>query len=124
MLAALSEAFSTGDLALLMEQFSSSPTATYAGSETGEIATGQEALTQLFSGLLTRPERYRFEFDDVRAQEVGPVVWLVADGRGHEQTPEGPGDSFPYRITGVLVREQGAWRWAMLCGAEPIHPLS
>jgi hypothetical protein len=128
-LASLSTAFHVGDLDALIELFSSHPATTYAGSEMGEIATGTQQLVELFSGLLARPQRYRFEFDDVRAHPLGSTVWLLADGHGYESdlsgrraTPHGAEERFPYRISGLLAVESGRWRWILLSGGEPTAP--
>jgi SnoaL-like protein len=128
-LASLSTALHAGDLDALLELFSSHPATTYAGSELGEIATGRQQLIDLFAGLLARPRRYRFEFDDVRAHPLGSTVWLLADGHGYESdrscqqaSPLGGEERFPYRLSGLLAIESGRWRWILLSGGEPTAP--
>jgi hypothetical protein len=121
-LATLSAAFHAQDRDRLVEQFSPEPGATYAGSEVGEIATGRQQLVELFSHLFARPERYRFEFHDIRAASSGSTLWILADGHGHESVAHGEDETFPYRVSGLLVQEFGAWRWVLLSGAEPTPP--
>jgi|tagenome__1003787_1003787.scaffolds.fasta_scaffold20171992_2 hypothetical protein len=122
-LAALSAAFYAQDGDALLAQFTAAPSATYAGSEAGEVATGHRELRLLFSELFARPERYRFAFDDVRAHASGNGIWLLADGHGYETTSDGEETRFPYRITGVLIFEVDGWRWVLLSGAEPTQVL-
>jgi hypothetical protein len=117
----MSEAFFAQDRAALLESFSAHPSATYAGSEAGETAAGPEALHRLFTEVLARPDRYSFTFSEVRAHAVTDAVWVLADGTGVETSPAGVAEPFPYRVSGVLVREAGAWRWALLTGSEPTH---
>jgi hypothetical protein len=118
-LASLSAAFYARDLDGLTEQFSSDPACTYAGSEAGEIASGRKQLVELLSGLLRRPECYRFEFDDVRAQASAGTIWVLADGHGYECAEDGGEEQFPYRLVGVLGTESAGWRWLVLSGSEP-----
>jgi hypothetical protein len=118
-LTALSAAFHTQDIDALLAQFTAAPSATYAGSEAGEVATGHGELRLLFAELFARPERYRFTFDDVRAHANDVGVWLLADGHGYETTSDGEETRFPYRISAVLIFEVDGWRWALLSGAEP-----
>ena len=118
-LADLSAAFHTRDVERLLDSFSSSPNATYAGSEAGERATGMIELSRLFTRLLSREAAYTFHFPDLLHSKEFDLVWLLADGQGFEHRPGLPPDPFDYRITGVLRRERDRWRWLLLAGSEP-----
>lgn len=115
----LSEAFRLRRVDDLLAQFSAGPTATYAGSEAGETATGVPALRRLFTDVFGREEAYSFRLPQVMHDDVGGRAWLLAEGAVLEHRRGQATQSFPYRITGVLVREAGAWRWALLTGSEP-----
>jgi ketosteroid isomerase-like protein len=115
----LSSAFRNRDLEALLEQFSSSNRATYAGSETGETATGPVALRRLFRRILARPASYSFDLPEISYAQLSRAVWVLADGSATEHHPEGPQADFPYRITGVLELEHDGWRWALVSGCEP-----
>ena len=65
-----------------MRLFSTSATVTYAGSESGEKATGPTELRRLFSDLLGRAVAYSFEFRDITFSEQNELVWMLADGDG------------------------------------------
>lgn len=115
----LSTAFETRDLPALTDLFSATHTVTYAGSESGERATGPREVRRLLSGLLSRPVAYAFEFGDLTFDERQGTVWLLAEGRGTQIGDDGTTETFPYRLTGVLAHEQAQWRWLMLVGSEP-----
>ena len=118
----LSRAFERNDLEGLLEQFSHEGTATYAGSEKEEIATGAPALRALLGAVLARPERYRFDFPEPLARALGSLIWVLADGTGHEIDGSGAAEAFPYRVSGLLVKEPDGWHWALLSGSEPTGP--
>jgi hypothetical protein len=119
LLGSLSRAFQTKDVEGLLRLFSATATVTYAGSESGEKATGPAELRRLLSDLLSRPMAYSFEFGDVIFGERDGLVWLLADGDGTETGDDGATATFPYRLTGVLTNEEAQWRWLVLVGSEP-----
>ena len=119
-LSELSTAFRSRDVDSLMRQFSTSPTVTYAGSEPGEMATGQNGLRSLLTDLLGRPVAYSFEFPDVTFSEHNGLVWMIADGDCIETGIDGAPATFAYRLTGVLASEEAQWRWLVLVGSEPL----
>jgi ketosteroid isomerase-like protein len=118
-LRALSTAFQTKDTEGLLRLFSTTATVTYAGSESGEKATGPTELRRLLSDLLARPMAYSFEFRDITFSEQNELVWLLADGDGTQTSDDGATQTFAYRLTGILANESGQWRWLMLTGSEP-----
>jgi ketosteroid isomerase-like protein len=118
-LRALSTAFQTKDIEGLLRLFSTTATVTYAGSESGERATGRIELRRLLSDLLGRPVAYSFEFRDITFSEQNELVWLLADGVGTQTGGDGATETFAYRLTGVLANEGAQWRWLLLVGSEP-----
>lgn len=118
-LTALSRAFARRDLEAMLALFSRRPDTTYAGSESGEVATGAERLRALFSALLGREEAYSFEFQASLQVPVGDAVGVLAEGLGKATGPDGSVEVFAYRLTGILVPEEGNWTWLLLNGSEP-----
>jgi len=118
-LRALSTAFQARDTEGLLRLFSSTATVTYAGSESGEKATGPTELRSLLTDVLARPTAYSFDLRDITYAEHSEVVWLLADGEGTETGADGATETFPYRLTGVLANENAQWRWLLLAGSEP-----
>lgn len=119
LLHAFSTAFRTRDLEGLLRLFSATAAVTYAGSESGEKATGQVQLRELLSELLGRPVAYSFDLRDITFGEHGETVWVLANGEGTQTAGDGADESFAYRLTGVLAEENGQWRWLVLAGSEP-----
>jgi len=119
LLGALSTAFQTKDEEALLRLFSTTAAVTYAGSESGEKATGPTEVRRLLSDLLGRPMAYSFDFHDLTFSEHSGLVWLLADGVGTETGEDGATGTFAYRLTGVLANEEAQWRWLMLAGSEP-----
>ena len=117
-LRALSAAFQTKDAEGLLRLFSTTATVTYAGSESGEKATGPSELRRVLSDLLGRPMAYSFEFRDITFSEQNELVWLLADGDGTQTGDDGVTKTFTYRLTGVLANEGAQWRWLLLAGSE------
>lgn len=122
LLSDLSAAFATRDPERLLGLFSATADVTYAGSERGERATGPTELRRMLSDLLARPQTYTFDFPAVTFSEHSGLVWLLADGDCTETSADGVTDTFAYRLTGVLARETGRWRWLVLVGSEPTEP--
>lgn len=118
-LRALSTAFQARDPEGLLRLFSSTATVTYAGSEAGEKATGPAGVRRVLTDLLARPMAYSFDLPDIIFGERAELVWLLADGEGTQTGDDGATASFPYRLTGVLSREEDGWRWLLLAGSEP-----
>ena len=115
----MSEGFERKDLPGLLADFSDEGSVTYAGSETGELATGKPALETLLTTLLARDVHYSFTFADIRADTVGDTIWVVAEGTGRESAMDGSAEDFPYRVCGLLVSEHQGYRWLVLNGGEP-----
>lgn len=122
LLGSLSRAFQAQDVEGLLRLFSATAPVTYQGSESGEKATGPAELRRLLSDLLGRPKAYSFEFGNVIFGERDGLVWLLAEGDGTETGDDGATATFPYRLTGVLTKEEAQWRWLVLVGSEPSAP--
>jgi len=88
------------------------------GSEPGEIAAGQAQLQSFFERLFERPMRFSWEWDNIRASASGELCWFFAEGVV-VVTTEGGQDRTPYRLSGVLLRIAGEWRWQQFHGSEP-----
>ena len=88
------------------------------GSELGEIARGRDAIGQLMASFHALPSRYTWAWDTIDTRVEGETAWFFTEGfsvaeLGGEQTRR------PYRLAGVLERENGQWRWQLFSGSEP-----
>jgi ketosteroid isomerase-like protein len=88
------------------------------GSEAGEIARGRDAIRTLIANFHALPDRYIWDWHTLDIAAAGNVGWVFAEGEVVRSGVEGR-QSRPYRLSGVLEREDGRWRWRLFHGAEP-----
>jgi uncharacterized protein YcbX len=103
----------------LLSEFAEEADVRLVGSEVSEAATGPaevEALVRRFFGL---PVQIRWEWQRRDVSFVGDVAWLFAQGEAI-LSGDGIEQRVPYRMTGVLERRGGTWRWRHFHGSEPI----
>ena len=103
----------------LLRLFSTTSTVTYAGSESGEKATGPTEFRRLLSDLLGCPMAFSFEFRDITFSDQNELVWLLADADGTQTGDDGATETFANRLAGVLANDGAQWRWLLLAGSEP-----
>jgi len=88
------------------------------GSEEGETAETPAELQALFKSLFGRPYRLAWRWDRRRVTCQENVAWIVAEGRIEMIHPDRV-EHLPYRMTGVLQKIGGQWRWRLFSGSEP-----
>ena len=86
------------------------------GSEISEAFVGPEALRAFLTKILRRSAGPRIRLLDRRMTRHGDVAWFTADA---EVTVGGVRIS-PYRLTGVLEKQDGRWLWRLFNGSEPL----
>jgi ketosteroid isomerase-like protein len=100
-------------------RFCDAPDVAMWGSEEGERADGPVAIRRLFDEIVAFRGTLRFEWRDRLVHVEGDVAWVNAAGRLVVE-PEGEtARTGPYRVTAVLVRRSGDWRWHTHNGSEP-----
>ena len=90
------------------------------GSSPDEVAVGKAAIGELFAsltGAVSAPFAFRWDFRHVRVE--GEVAWVNAVGEWVDDS-SGERETGPYRVTAVLLRRDGAWRWHTFTGSEPL----
>jgi hypothetical protein len=121
--------FLEADPDAVLAEFAESGDVLYAGSEPGEVAVGRPALRALLDDLLSRSERYSWRAGEVHEVVGEDTVHVVAEAELTVHVPDGlagwrPDERLPYRVSGVLQREDGAgpvpWRWRLCQGSEPV----
>lgn len=90
------------------------------GSEAGEIAIGRDELDPFFAKLFALPVTLSWAWKETRVWSLGDIAWVYADGE-IVQTADGKEIRAPYRLTGVLGRSGGAWKWREFHGSEPMN---
>jgi ketosteroid isomerase-like protein len=80
------------------------------GSELTERGDGRAQVRALGEAIAAHPGQIRFTWDEKHVHEDGDVAWINAAGSVNGS---------PYRMTAVLVRRAGEWRWHTFSGSEP-----
>ena len=90
------------------------------GSAPGEVWIGPAAVRDCLAGLTSRPTTHGWRWADRRVSVADDVAWVFADAPWQTVQPDGAVSERPYRVTGVLVRSEGGWRWRQYHGSEPL----
>ena len=100
------------------QTFDCTGSALLVGSEPGEMARGRPAIAAFFEALYALPVTIGWDWSSLDAAAEGDVVWFFAEG--HAVLDRGDRvDRLPYRLSGVLVRRDGALLWQQFHGSEP-----
>jgi ketosteroid isomerase-like protein len=91
---------------------------TFWGSEQDEAAVGPDAVRAFTSAVVAALDDVAVAWDEERVHVEGDVAWFNAAGRFRARSAAG-GEDIPYRLTAVLVRRDGVWRWHTFHGSEP-----
>jgi ketosteroid isomerase-like protein len=105
------------DLAI-MDEFVDDVDVLLVGSEDGEIARGRAAIEALMRGLFDLPMRLTWDWRRRTVSHIGDIAWVFADCEVVLTFADGEKRK-PYRMTGVLQRLAGRWRWRQFHGSEP-----
>lgn len=62
---------------------------------------------------------FAFEWDSVGWERLGEIALICGIGRVRSSGLLERFDGTQYRLTGVLVRSDGRWRWKVYYGSEP-----
>ena len=92
----------------------------FIGSGEGEEAVGRDAIGPMFSALAPHLEglEFSFAYEALDVHVLGDVAVIYASGPATLVTTR-RNTTFRYRLTGVLVREDGRWLWRVHHGSEP-----
>jgi ketosteroid isomerase-like protein len=96
------------------------PDVSILGSASGEVFIGPDAVRTCLAALTSRQTAHGWRWVDRQVSVVGDVAWVTAEAPWQTVHPDGTVTERPYRVTGVLVRVDGAWRWCQYHGSEPL----
>ena len=93
----------------------------FIGSGEGEQAVGQEAVVRMAIDLAPRSAETDFTVRDstMDVRMYGDVAVVTAFGTAELRSPRGARTG-PYRLTGTLLKQDGAWKWSIHHGSEPL----
>lgn len=100
----------------LVEAFSAD--ALLVGSSTGEIAPGRDAIRSLLTRAYAKPHVVSWEWAAPRVWQVGTLIWFFVEATV-VVTEAAKTDRLPYRVAGVLEKQDGRWIWRQYMGSEP-----
>jgi ketosteroid isomerase-like protein len=115
----LSTAFAARDVGAALACFVTDDDIGYIGSESAESAAGRAAVEALFKRLFARDEAYSWQVTKALVREYGDCAYLFAEADGLVHTDAGSTLPFAYRISGVLEKPGGPWKWRHCHGCEP-----
>lgn len=94
----------------------------FVGSGEGEQAVGHEAIIGMARTLAAQAADVEFTVTDstLDVEVYGDVAVIASFGTANLRSPRG-NRSGAYRLTGILVREEGLWKWRIHHGSEPLR---
>jgi ketosteroid isomerase-like protein len=102
------------DAAAVHALWATDPDTVMWGSDEDERAHGPEEVKALLEAVVASPSELGFEWEEREQHVEGDVCWINARGTLYVN-----GEATPYRVTAVLVRRDGVWRWHTHSGSEP-----
>lgn len=102
----------------LLAEFTACADMLLIGSEAEEIVEGRPGFEGFVHSLFALPVTLGWEWSRVRVAREQDLAWVFARGELVIRDVEGERRK-PYRMTGVLQRRDGRWRWRMFHGSEP-----
>jgi ketosteroid isomerase-like protein len=90
-----------------------------SGSDLPELAIGYEPIAELHRGVANSRYTLTFNWERRTVHSEGDVAWVNASGSLLVESEDREPTTMPYRITAVLVRRNGTWRWHTFNGSEP-----
>jgi uncharacterized protein (TIGR02246 family) len=97
------------------------PDVVFVGSGAGEEAAGRGALLDVVRRLASVAQSATFEIDWLALRSNVSNDIALVDGHGVVRATGSLAhlDGTRYRMTGVLTRVAGSWRWRVYHGSEP-----
>ena len=104
----------------ILEEFSPSDDVLLVGSDSGEIAKGSRELEAFFTRIFSRETTFSWEWERLDIAQAGETAWFFAEGEvilnsNYERRKN------PYRVSGVLQRQDNRWLWKQYHGSEPVR---
>ncbi len=117
-LTALDAAFEQGDLEAILDLCTGD--VVFIGSGEGEEAVGRDGVAAMLKRIAPKAEATEFDlaWESVGVEVFGNVALVVAWGSA-SLVNERRTATTRYRLTGMLVREEGRWLWRVHHGSEP-----
>ena len=116
--AVFTAALESRDADAFMDAFVDDDSIRWWGSTSAEQLTGRERLRDHAERITQLDGTLGFTWTERTVNVEGDVAWVAGLG-AYDAFVEGQHLSGEYRITAVLVRRDGAWKWHTYHGSEP-----
>lgn len=114
----LAVALAEADWRSVVDLFSDSDEVIMVGSEAAETAVGRSELTRLWRRVLSRGQKYQWNWSLLRTVQRGHLAWVYASATVSVESSSGV-QEMEYRATLVVERQGADWKILMYHGAEP-----
>lgn len=94
------------------------PDAIIYGSEADDIYIGHAEIVRPFEAAMGKSNTVRHAWDRLDIRSNGDMGWFSASGPAMIGR-DGVESPLPVRVSGVLIRRDGDWRWTFLHVSEP-----
>ncbi|MEO6634169.1 MAG: SgcJ/EcaC family oxidoreductase [Devosia sp.] len=88
------------------------------GSDSDEVAFGIERIRAYYRYVMKRPYAVQLTWDRLEISTEGDLAWFQAEGAA-DAMGRGQTKRTRYRLSGLLARRDGVWRWRLFHGSEP-----
>ena len=116
---ALDEALDRHDPEAAAALFTDAPGVTFWGSAISEEALSCADIRGLLASAKGSSGTFTLTYHDRRVSIHDDVAWVNASGRATWERPGLETVRMPYRLTAILVKDGGVWRWHTHHGSSP-----
>jgi ketosteroid isomerase-like protein len=88
------------------------------GSDSGEIFKGEQQIRKWLTGLFAN-NSFEWDMKDVHIDHFENTAWVFVDGSMIVTSHNGGKNKFPYRFTGILIKQNNKWKWRLFNGSVP-----
>ncbi|CAB4689228.1 MAG: hypothetical protein F2667_01610 [Actinobacteria bacterium] len=113
----LDDAFRDRDVDAAVACFS--PEGAFYGDDLVEHAHGADDLRSFLAEMFEEAYTIGWDVRDTWARRHGDVLWFVAEVRAVMSYEVGLMEHVPFRISGILRRHRGQWRFELFDGTQP-----
>jgi hypothetical protein len=107
------------NLSKALSVFDSTRQVLLVGSDSIEVFHGYEGVRRMLTSFFSSPDRAYFDLNEPSIQQQGTSAWMFVSGGIIVQEGGRITSRTPYRISVVLVKKGGTWKWTLFHGSIP-----
>lgn len=108
----------SANLDRVMAMFDNSAEIMVIGSAEGEISKGKDEVRD-WLGQLFGSAGFSWEMNRIDIDCNDKTAWVFVDGKMIVDFKKGGKKVTPYRFTGIMVKNNGMWKWRLFDGSVP-----